>query len=118
MKNQTARVLAQGFHRVGGAADTLHVYIDGFVLVLGGKTDRHLSIRNVLMKDHPGFEEARVENLSVFVVPMDVSLDATWMEFPPLMVATTNGYHDHRSEDVFTLGAAVGLFTGRERRAD
>ncbi len=111
MKNERALMLARGFHRAGAAPDTLHIYIDGLVIVLGGKTDRHLAIRDILLKDHPGFEEARVGNLSVFVVPMDVGWDTSTKDFPPLMVATTKGYHDHRDQGSFSIEATLGLFT-------
>lgn len=114
MKNERAKALAKGFHRVGAAADTLHIYIDGLVMVLGGKVDRHLAVRDVLLKDYPGFEEARVGNLSVFVVPMDVGWDTTTEDFPPLMVATTKGYHDHRDQGSFSLEAVLGLFCQSE----
>jgi hypothetical protein len=111
VNNERAKTLAEVFYRVGGAPDTLHIYIDGLVMVLGGKADRHLAVRDVLLKDHPGFEEARVGNLSVFVVPMDVGWDTSTKDFPPLMVATTKGYHDHRDQGSFSIEATLGLFT-------
>lgn len=61
MNNDRARLLADAYHRIGpDAEDVLHIYIDGLVMALGGSSDRHLAVRDVLKKDFPnGFEEAK-----------------------------------------------------------
>lgn len=107
--NDKAKVLADGFVRVGGSGDTLHVYDDGLVVVLAGVADRHLDVRDVLKRRSPTFGEARCQNVSVFVVPFDVG-DTRPIDLPPILVGATKHYHDHRPEDWHTIDLAVELF--------
>lgn len=106
--NAQAKALAQGFARFGDA-DTLHIYLDGVVVVLGGSSDRHLDYRVVLGKRFPGFQEARINGKSAFVVPLEVG----WVkpvDLPPWLVGPTRSYSDHRTEDANTIDEAVTLF--------
>lgn len=47
MKNERAKIFATVFQQVAGDPDTLQIYIDGLVMAHGGKSARHLRIRDV-----------------------------------------------------------------------
>ena len=106
--NAQAQALAQGFARFGNA-DTLHIYFDGVVVVLGGGSDRHLDYRVALGKRFPGFQEARLNGKSAFVVPLDVGWTKPG-DLSPWLVGPTRSYTDHRTEDANTIVEAVALF--------
>lgn len=106
--NAHAQILAQGFARFGDA-DTLHIYLDGVVVVLGGNSDRHLDYRAALGKLFPDFQEARLNGKSAFVVPLAVG----WIkpgDLSPWLVGPTRHYSDHRTDDANTIDEAVALF--------
>ena len=106
--NAQAQALAQGFARFGDA-DTLHIYLDGVVVVLGGGTDRHLDYRVALGKQFPGFQEVRLNGKSVFVVRLTVGRTEPG-DLSPWLVGPTRFYTDHRTEDTCTIDEAVALF--------
>lgn len=105
--NEKAKTLAKWFGAFGDA-DTLHVYLDGVVMVLGGPADRHLSVRDCLKKMVGDYEEARFNDLSVFLIQTDVGRTRP-ADLHPLFVATTSHYSDHRDEDMNTIEQAVAL---------
>ena len=105
--NEMAKTLAKWFGAFGDA-DTLHVYLDGVVVVLGGPADRHLAVRDCLKSMAGGYEEARFNGLSVFLIKTDVGRTRP-ADLHPLFVATTSHFSDHRDEDVNTIGQAVAL---------
>ncbi len=96
-----AAYLSDCFHAEGG--NTLHVYDDGFILLVACSPERHLLIREVLLRDWPQLEEARSSNgfMSVFVLEGHVPIDTS--DFNPLLVALTDGCTDHRIDDWHTL---------------
>lgn len=103
--NDKALVFAKAFSQLG-TGNTLHVYVDGVVVFIEGGSDRHLAVRDVLKTEHPGFGEARLGIDSAFVVPIDLGWDTPVSDLPPLFVVTTNGYSDHRNENLFSIEAA------------
>lgn len=93
--------------------DGLHIYSDGIVLYIRCTADRHLAVRDCLLKQHPGFEEARgaASGVSVFVVPMDVG-DTDPADLDPLFRALSPvGYSDHRQSDYHLLEDGESLIT-------
>lgn len=106
--NAQAQVLAQGFARFGDA-DTLHIYLDGVVVVLGGGSDRHLDYRVALGKQFPDFQETRLTGKSAFVVRLNVGRTEPG-DLSPWLVEPTHFYTDHRSEDANTIDGALALF--------
>ena len=107
--NEKAKILAESSNRFGGG-NTLHIYQDGLVMILKGPADRHLAAREILLKDFPGFEEGRHENLSAFMVPMDVG-NRDPIDLPALFIVATDGFVDHRFENYNTLDDALNLLT-------
>lgn len=73
--------------------------------------DRYLAYRQHLRKFFPDFQEARYGELSVFVVPFEVGPTTDVYQIHPWLVAPTDGYKDHRWEDINTLEAAIDLFS-------
>lgn len=105
--NERAKNFAQGL-RFGGPVPKpggLHIYSDGLVLYVGGSPDRHLAIRDCLLKQHPGFEEARdaASGVSVFVVPMAVGGTDPGDLDPLFLALSPTGYSDHRQSDYHLL---------------
>jgi hypothetical protein len=87
--------------------NVLHIYDDGFALVLACSHDRFLEIREELKTIWPDLEEARSQDgsSSVFVLP------GTTREFDvdPLLMRLSDDFHDHRREAWHTLDMAVEL---------
>lgn len=108
--NERAKVFAAGYrlNPSDRQYSSLHIYTDGFVVYSQGSPDKHLAVRDVL-KDRPGFEEARSGDVSVFVVPME-NLRLRLDDFPPLFVGLTpDGYHDHRQDDYYDIEGGLAL---------
>lgn len=86
------------------AGDKLHSFSDGFVAVRYCDTDRHLLLRDYFAKRAMYFEEARLNDMSVFVVPHDPE------DIPPPfvgMIASCCGFFDHRDQDAHTIEDAA-----------
>lgn len=112
--NERALLIGQGFRQVETdtgepSTNTLHIYLDGVILALTGGADKHLDIRETLLKDFPGFEEAKVGDLSIFVVPMPDGVTVKPEDLPPHFVGPTTHYHDHRWQDACTLADVVEM---------
>lgn len=101
--NERAKTFADLFHRFAqDVPDTLHIYMDGLVMAVSGMSDRHLDIRDILERDYPGFEEARAGNISVFLIPMDMTATEPGRSAPPLKPSTAGP--DGRRFTEFTGG--------------
>ena len=89
-----ATQLSDYFHADDG--NTLHVYDDGFILLVACSAERHLLIQEVLLRDWPQVEEARSSDgfMSIFVLEGYVPTNKSG--FNPLLVALTDGFTDHR----------------------
>lgn len=110
-----AKTFADAFTRFGGeSSNTLHIYDDGYVLSIACSSDRHLSIREILLEEYGTIDEARSSDgfLSVFVVRCN-----TADQQHPIMVATTDGYNDHRQDDLNTIDIAAEWFEQGKRLA-
>ena len=108
--NEQAKTFADLFRRFAQyVPDTLHIYTDGLVMAVSGMSDRHLDIRDILKRDNPAFEETRAGNISVFLIPMDMTATAP-EDLPPHVIGPTTGYHDHRQEDLDSLDTALDFF--------
>jgi hypothetical protein len=110
-KNQQARLVARVFDQMQAATNVLHIYEDGYVLVLDGPSDRHLACREPLLRLCPNLEEARTSSgLSLFLLPAE-EVPANPHKCDPHLRAITlkGGYHDHREESVHSLDLVVAL---------
>lgn len=104
--NEKAQTLAKWWSRflpytVGGM-NCLHIYLNGYVVVADGGSDRHLAIRDVLKSIYPGFEEARSVDgsFSIFLIPADdVPARPQDVNMHLYLMTMKGGYHDHRIED-------------------
>ena len=106
--NQIAKLFADAFIRFGGdGSNTLHIYDDGYVLSLACSIDRHLSIRGILLEQWTTIDEARSSDgfLSVFVIRDDMS-----GPLHPILVGATDGFKDHRLDDLNTIESAAQWF--------
>jgi len=103
-----AKTFADAFSRFGGeSSNTLHIYDDGYVLSIACSSDRHLAIRKILLEEWQTIDEARSSDgfLSVFVIR-----GISDGPHHPIMVATTDGYKDHRQDDHNTIDIAAEWF--------
>jgi hypothetical protein len=114
--NDRALTLAKAYARHPSLSlNCLHIYDDGYVVVVDGTADRHLACRESLQSAFAGFEEARSpgNDFSVFLVPdNNVPLPEKLEDDinPFLHVMTMQGgYHDHRQQDCHKTGLAVAL---------
>lgn len=106
--SQIAKLFADTFARFGGAdSNTLHIYDDGYVLSIACTAERHLRIREFLLKEWQTIEEARSGDgfLSVFVIH-----DDSGHPLHPILVAATDGFKDHRQDDLNTIDIAAEWF--------
>ncbi len=112
--SQIAKLFADTFARFGGAnSNTLHIYDDGYVLSIACTAERHLSIRETLLEEWQTIEEARSGDgfLSVFVIH-----DDSGDPLHPIFVGATDGFKDHRLDDLNTIDSAAQWFErGRHR---
>lgn len=105
--NERAKAFADLFHRhAQGLPNTLHVYTDGLVISVSGVSDRHLTVRDFLKPKFPGLEEARVGNISAFLIPMDMTAKGP-EDWPAHAIAMAKRYKDHRHEDSESLDSAA-----------
>lgn len=88
----------------------LHIYDDGFALVLACSGERHRVVREELKTIWPDLEEARSLDglVSVFVLPET----PRGFDFDPLLMRLSDEFHDHRHEAWHTLDMAVELMAG------
>jgi hypothetical protein len=129
--NESAKVLAEwyvGLSKTTGnpvATNCLHIYSDGYVLVLDGDSDRHLTVRQALFQYFPGVEEARVRGITVFVIPYANPPQNVESDTHPIIAGPTlkGGWKDHRQEDWHTLDIiadvakkTVAIFEGWEKK--
>src|SRR4051794_15689732 len=105
-----AEVFAEAHARLAGDSDCLHIYEDGYVLVVACSADRHLTIRKSLRKFFAVVEDARSRDgfLSAWVLPADVG-GQRYPELPGrgILVVLTEGYTDHRMDDAYRLDDAA-----------
>lgn len=96
--------------------NVLHIYDDGYILVVACSADRHLTIRKTLKEQWPAIEEARSSDgfLSVFVIPTVLSMSIK-PDNDPLLSLLTDGYLDHRAEDFHTIEDAAELCRRQKR---
>jgi hypothetical protein len=123
--NERALTLARWYNILPNVAmNCLHVYNDGYVVVVDGPADRHLLCREALKDTFPGFEEARSpsNDFSVFVVPDQNVPDPKDLEdeINPYLGAMTmmGGCKDHREEDYDKINATVDLATRTLKAAE
>jgi len=106
--SQIAKLFADTFTRFGGAnSNTLHIYDDGYVLSIACTAERHLSIREILLEEWQTIEEARSGDgfLSVFVIH-----DDSGDPLHSIFVIATDGFKDHRLDDLNTIDSAAQWF--------
>jgi hypothetical protein len=106
-----AKLFATYFHAED--KNTLHIYDDGFVLLVACATDRHLAIRKSLLQEWPHLEEARSDDgfMSVFVLEGHVPDDRS--DISPWLVTVTDAFRDHRFEDWHTLEVLTEVVLSR-----
>ena len=95
----------------------LHVYHDGFVLVVACTPERHRKIRDELLEVWPHLEDARSDDgfLSVFVLEGHVPDNKS--EINPTLRELTDGCADHRLDvwDTLEVLTAVALERWQQR---
>jgi hypothetical protein len=113
--SERARLFADGFAGAGEMGDRLHIYHDGYILILTASADRHLAVRQGLRRCFPAVEEARSSDglLSAFVLPDQNAASLRpedVLSLPADLVVCIRGYVDHRAEDAYTLEGVEDLF--------
>ncbi len=94
--------------------DVLHIYDDGFVLMVACSGKRHLAIRELLRNRYPTVEEARSSDgfQSAFVIPVNPDELGTPSEIAnrhsACCVLSTH-FNDHRWDDWHTLENAEAM---------
>ena len=110
-----AELFAETFRADQG--DVLHIYDDGFILMVACSADRHLEIRALLKEHYHAFEEARSHDgfQSAFVIPADLS-DTDVLGTPSQLsdkhfvpCSCSPHFNDHRLSDLWRLEDAEEL---------
>lgn len=103
--NEKAKLIADAFWTVsnGQVFDNIHVYLDGDVIQVVGTTDQHLEARQILIEEGITFGEARVGQLSIFLLPDERDVTVDMASRTSLMSAWGRPVADHRQEDVCRL---------------
>jgi hypothetical protein len=101
-----AGAVAAAVERLAVPSSTAHIYSDGYILAFPVQEVNQQRMLDTLLKCCPRAETARSSRFVVFVLPMD---DTDHKALRALVMFTTEGYHDHRQEDVHRIEDAASL---------